>query len=451
MNIIGVLAMDGTLSTDPDDIVGAFINGECRGVAHPTYSARYDNYFILMDVYADAAEKGQKVEFRAYDASADRTLPRIASNMNIVFESNSLCGSYQQPVMFTALPFIEQTINLVEGWNWTSLAVTPDDCHVQSIFADTAADIDIVKSKRASVMRFENSWEGKNFLMDNSEMYKVKALNAASQKLLGMQPDTDRRTITVRQGWNWIAYNSMQPMDIADAFAALSPVNGDLVKGKQGFAVFDGYEWNGTLAALMPGQGYMYRTAAADTRTFRYPETTLRRYVHERNGLRRNADDSRLPEIFTPVDDALFAGNMTVVAQVTYDGAPLANVEVGVFAGDECRAHEYSDANGIVYLTIPGDRAEQLGFRVSYANEEYLTEATITYEDDGVVGNRRNPFVIAFTHDTPTALNAVEADNGSYGWTDLSGRRLAKAPQADGVYIRTKDGKSEKTVIRRHK
>ena len=88
---------------------------------------------------------------------------------------------------------------------------------------------------------------------------------------------------------------------------------------------------------------------------------------------------------------------------------------------------------------------------MSYANEEYLTEATITYEDDGVVGNRRNPFVIAFTHDTPTALNAAEADNGSYGWTDLSGRRLAKAPQADGVYIRTKDGKSEKTVIRRHK
>lgn len=195
----------------------------------------------------------------------------------------------------------------------------------------------------------------------------------------------------------------------------------------------------------------LYVTNAADTRTFRYPEMTLRRYVHERNGLRRNADDSRLPEIFTPVDDALFAGNMTVVAQVTYDGAPLANVEVGVFAGDECRAHEYSDANGIVYLTIPGDRAEQLGFRVSYANEEYLTEATITYEDDGVVGNRRNPFLIAFTHDTPTALNAAEADNGSYGWTDLSGRRLAKAPQADGVYIRTKDGKSEKTVIRRHK
>ena len=64
---------------------------------------------------------------------------------------------------------------------------------------------------------------------------------------------------------------------------------------------------------------------------------------------------------------------------------------------------------------------------MSYANEEYLTEATITYEDDGVVGNRRNPFLVAFTHDTPTALNAAEADNGSYGWTDLSGRRLAKS------------------------
>ena len=451
MNIIGMLAIDGTLSTDADDLVGAFINGECRGVAHPAYNARYDNYYILMDVYANGSEKGQEVEFRVYDASSDCTLPRVATNKEIVFESNELYGSYQVPVMFTSLPFVEQTLSLVEGWNWISLAVTPDDCHVQSIFIDTADDLDVVKSKRASAVRFENSWEGNNFLMDNSEMFKVKAVNAASQKLLGAQPDTNQRTITVRQGWNWVAYNAMQPMDIADAFAGASPQDGDLVKGKQGFALFDGYEWNGSLTTLMPGQGYMYRTTATGTRTFCYPESSLRRYVQVRNGLRSDADDSRQPAIFTPVDDALYAGNMTVVAQVTYDGAPLANVEVGVFAGDECRTHEYSDANGIAYLTIPGDRAEQLSFRVNYANEEYVTEAALVYEDDGTVGNSREPFVIAFTHDTPTVIMGIDADNDSYGWTDLSGRRLPKAPHADGVYIRTKDGKSEKVVVRRHK
>lgn len=448
MNVIGMLVMDGALSTDTDDIVAAFINGECRGVAHPTYNARYDNYYILMDIYADSNEKGQQVELRAYDASADRILPRIASSSDMTFEANTLIGTYPLPVLFTALPFVEQAINLVEGWNWTSLSVVPTDMYVQSIFADTATDIDIVKSKRASVMRFDGTWEGKNFLMDNAEMYKVKATNSTSQHLFGTLPTDAQRTITVRQGWNWIAYNAMQPMDVADAFAALSPADGDMVKGKQGFAVFDGYEWNGTLAALMPGQGYMYRTATVETRTFRYPETTLRRYVHGRNGLRHASADQPRTDIFTPVDDALYAGNMTVVAQITYDGLPLADAEVGVFAGDECRTHEYSDANGIVYLTIPGDRAERLTFRVAANGMEYITDATLTYEDDGVVGNRREPFVIAFTHDTPTVISGIDANDADADWCDLSGRRLPKAPQADGVYLLTKDGKTRKVVVR---
>ena len=100
-----------------------------------------------------------------------------------------------------------------------------------------------------------------------------------------------------------------------------------------------------------------------------------------------------------------------------------------------------------VYLTIPGDRVEQLAFRVGYNDKEYVTSATLVYEDDGVVGNRRTPFEIAFTHDTPTAIAAVDAAADSFAWHDLSGRRLPKAPQADGVYIRTKEGKSEKVVI----
>ena len=451
MNLIGMLAIDGTLSTDNDDIVGAFINGECRGVAHPTYNARYDNYFILMDIYANASEKGQQVDFRVYDASADCTLPRIASSKDVVFQANELYGTYKVPVMFTSLPYIEQTLSLVEGWNWTSLAVMPDENNVQSVFANSEDFIDVVKSKTASAVRYDNAWEGKDFAMNTSEMYKVKALNAATMSLFGTKLNDEQRTVSVRQGWNWIAFNAMQPIDINDALAGASPQNGDLVKGKQGFAIFDGYEWNGSLATLMPGQGYMYRTTASGTRSFRYPETTLRRYVSEREGINDDAEATRLPEIFTPVDDALYAGNMTVVAQVTYEGAPLANVEVGVFVSDECRTHEYSDANGIVYLTIPGDRADNLGFRVSYDNEEYLTDAALVYEDDGVVGNSSEPFAIAFTHETPTVISGIDAANGSYKWTDLSGRRMPKAPQADGVYLRTKDGKTEKVVIRRHK
>ena len=444
MNVVAKLVIEDIPTSDTDDIVAAFIDGECRGVAHPTYNSRYDDYFVLLDVYANGSDKGKNVDFRVYDADQDRILPRVKTSGEVSFEANMLSGSYQNPLLLEALPYVEQTLSLAEGWNWTSLNVVPDDLSAKTIWADAADHLDVVKSKRASMMSYDGAWEGNDFELNLAEMYKVKASKPTALSVFGTLPTTEQKAITVRSGWNWIGFNAMQPMSVADAFAALDPVDGDMVKGKQGFAIFDGYGWSGTLTAFVPGSGYMYRSMDTATRSFCYPETTLMASPLRFNAMFEAEGEGMETPFFEPVDDALYPGNMTVVARVYYDGEPLANAEVGVFAADECRTHEYSDAEGIVYLTIPGDRAEALSFKLRHNGETHVSETFLNYQDDGVVGNKREPFVVAFGD--LTSINGStfdDADNGS-AWYDIEGRRLPKKPTETGVYIKTKNGKTQK-------
>lgn len=447
MNVVGKLIIEDIPTSDIDDIVAAFIDGECRGVAHPTYNSRYDDYFVLLDIYANGSDKGKDVEFRVYDADQDRILPRVKTSAEVSFEANTLIGAYQNPLLLEALPYVEQTLNLTEGWNWTSLNVVADDLNAKNIWAAAANRLDVVKSKRASIMSYDGVWEGNDFEMSLAEMYKVKAAEATSVSVFGTLPTTEQKTITVRSGWNWIGFNAMQPMSVADAFAALDPVDGDMVKSKQGFAIFDGYEWSGTLTTLIPGNGYMYRSMDSQTRSFCYPEVTLMAAPIRLDAQLNAEGEGAETPFFEPIDDALYPGNMTVVARVYYDGEPMANAEVGVFAADECRTHEYTDADGFVYLTIPGDRAEALSFKLRHNGETHISETLLNYQDDGVVGNKREPFVVAFGDLTSINVSTIDdADEGAE-WYDVEGRRLPKKPTETGVYIKTKNGKAQKVTI----
>ena len=250
MNLVGSLSIQGIPSNDPDDIVAAFVDGECRGVAHPVYNKRYDDYFVMLDIAGNADDKNKNVTFRVYDASTGTVWPMVKTSRDIDFNVSGVFGSFQEPVVLDALEMIEQTMTLGEGWNWMSLSVVANDMNATSLMSPISGSVDVVKSKKRSIMRYENVWDGGDILMNNREMYKVLMNNAEELSVIGLSPTDSERTITVRNGWNWLAYNGTAAISLGDAFASLNPVDGDLVKGKSGFAIFDGYEWAGTLQAL---------------------------------------------------------------------------------------------------------------------------------------------------------------------------------------------------------
>lgn len=446
MNLVGTIAVHGVPSNDTDDLLGAFVDGECRGVAHATYSKRYDEYFVLLDIACNAADRGKDVEFRLYDASTGITWPVVQASQEVKVSSGAMFGSFAAPVVLDALDRMEQTLALSEGWNWTSLSVVADDMTVPSVLAGVAGETCLLKSKTATMMLYNQLWDGDAITLNNRDMYKVLTTQEQQLTITGTRPDAQAKAITVRPGWNWMAYNETSVADLTDALAGLDPADGDLVKGKQGFAIYDGYEWSGSLEAMTPGQGYMYLSQASTVRTFNYP-TTLRR-----SALARKASEQRKPDVFSPADDSRYPGNMTVVARVTYEGTPLEGQETGVFSGNECRTAAFTDADGIVFLTIPGSGADELTFRIPHEDQVLQATVTLTYEDDGVRGNRSTPLEIAFDRNSiATGLDGMAAASSQERWYTLEGILLTARPTLPGVYLRVVSGGgagSGKVVIR---
>ena len=442
MNMIAQLSILGTPSADTADKLAVFVGDECRGVGRPVYSKRYDSYYVLLDIYGNAADEGTNLSFRAYDASTGMVYTQLeCNNGDAAFTKDQIAGTYADPILLNALDYQEQTTSLTKGWNWMALYVQPDDMSMQTVLAPINAEVTMAKSQTGFMESTGSEWYGNEIMMNNSEMYKINLSAPATLKVLGRVADPSSRLITVKQGWNWIAYNATSAMSLDEAFAGMQPEDGDVVKAQSCFAVYDGYEWAGTLSLLEPGQGYMLYSVATADRTFAYPSAgQIDKTVKARA--------RRLPPAgyFEPVDYHKYPDNMSLIARVTFDGNELPGAEIGIYAGDECRSHAYTNDAGLAYVTIPGNAKTTLTFKLLYKGKVYTSTTTLDYESDGIVGSTFNPFVINFDTTTGIGTLTVDADENTE-WFTVSGQKLGRKPKAAGIYIRKRyDSEARRTV-----
>ena len=442
MNMIAQLSILGTPSADTADKLAVFVGDECRGVGRPVYSKRYDSYYVLLDIYGNAADEGTNLSFRAYDASTGMVYTQLeCSNGDVAFTKDQIAGTYADPILLNAIDYQEQTTSLTKGWNWMALYVQPDDMSMQTVLAPINAEVTMAKSQTGFMESTGSEWYGNEIMMNNSEMYKINLSAPATLKVLGRVADPSSRLITVKQGWNWIAYNATSAMSLDEAFAGMQPEDGDVVKAQSCFAVYDGYEWAGTLSLLEPGQGYMLYSVATADRTFAYP---LAGQIDKTAKARAR----RLPPAgyFEPVDYHKYPDNMSLIARVTFDGNELPGAEIGIYAGDECRSHAYTNDAGLAYVTIPGNAKTTLTFKLLYKGKVYTSTTTLDYESDGIVGSTFNPFVINFDTMTGIGTLTVDADENTE-WFTVSGQKLGRKPKAAGIYIRKRyDSEARRTV-----
>ena len=200
-------------------------------------------------------------------------------------------------------------------------------------------------------------------------------------------------------------------------------------------AYYDGYEWVGSLRTLEPGKGYM--TQSGKDASFNYPTSTTP------NAASRAAVRSMVssePQAFVPVDYHRFNGNMIVLAQVVYNALPVAGAEVGFFVDDECREAAVTDAEGRIYVTIPGSEPCQLTVLVNDGNRTMQLTETIDYSTDAICGAPRAPYIIDLS--SPTGIvELYDADVNAETVYDLAGRRVKVDGQQHasglnkGVYI----------------
>ena len=99
MTFIAKININGEVLRSSSDIVGAFVNGVCRGVANPTYIAASDAYYVYLTIFSN--RPGETVEFRIYRADTDEI---IDINTTIDFESNQHIGSRFQSYVIAEPP-----------------------------------------------------------------------------------------------------------------------------------------------------------------------------------------------------------------------------------------------------------------------------------------------------------------------------------------------------------
>ncbi|NLO70128.1 MAG: T9SS type A sorting domain-containing protein [Porphyromonadaceae bacterium] len=425
MNIVGSLKVDGQLSEDKEDILAAFVDGKCVGLASPTYVKNLNTYLVMLNVYGSSAANGKQVEFKVWDASTGKTYPVVNASENIIFTNDAIYGGLYKPVVFDAANLVEQNINLTQGWNWISFNVEHVDMSLQNIFTQVKAQTEFIKDKVSMAVPSATGWAGVIDSLYVGQMYKVKNSAPVRLNYLGKETNPREVGIDVVSGWNWIGYTPQGTMPVTVAMADANPVAGDLIKSKNSFAVYSGTEWIGDLKYLTPGAGYMYQTTVG--KRFFYPTNYISRVplqVAENNDFYYNPSNSN------------YYGNMNIIAQVQYeDGTVATNMELGAFVGTECRGTEITRNNDLIFLTIAGEDGKDdiLSFKVydkDINREVSVPNIFIKYVNDGLIGSLENPQIITISK-TLTGLNDVNTAGISVTPTLVNDKLFVQSENAE--------------------
>ncbi|MCF8432266.1 MAG: T9SS type A sorting domain-containing protein, partial [Melioribacteraceae bacterium] len=97
MNLIGHFDQSQFANLNANDLLGAFVGDECRGLIAPIYIESLDEYRIFLTVFSNNAV-GDTVTFKLYDSKNDATLDIKNS---VTFSSNKIIGSTNDPFLFT--------------------------------------------------------------------------------------------------------------------------------------------------------------------------------------------------------------------------------------------------------------------------------------------------------------------------------------------------------------
>ena len=283
MTVVAQVRINGILSTDPDDIVGAFILtgdeplGECVGVGHPVYNKSRDAYYASMLVFGTNDMKEQKVYFRLYDASTGHIYPLTNATPEVTFFPDSYIGSITDPVILENQDKLLQLLELKEttkqtGSQWISFYLEPQQPNI-NIFTPVMGKMDELALSTDTVLSSSNGFASDRLhTIHAGKMMKVTMNADATLPVVGSGVNPADYPFTIHQGVNWVGVPTSSYMTVEKAFAGLSPEEGDQVKSMTQVSIYQSGEWMGTLEQIEPGQGYIYTSMAGSDKVFTFPD-----------------------------------------------------------------------------------------------------------------------------------------------------------------------------------
>jgi gliding motility-associated-like protein len=97
MTITGVLNMDGVESTDTCDMIGAFINDECRGFVNPVNVEDQNRFIAYLMIYSNNVS--DTINFKMYNYEKDKI---YEVEKTLIFTVDGIIGSPSAPYIFSS-------------------------------------------------------------------------------------------------------------------------------------------------------------------------------------------------------------------------------------------------------------------------------------------------------------------------------------------------------------
>ena len=433
-------------SEDEDDLVAAFIDGKCAGVTNVQYEDFSDSYRIYLNIYGNSDAIGKEIELKVWDASTGVVHPIVMAYENLAidveneqatvlhFEENATWGDFDNTYLVYATNYIQQSTPLKKNWNWISVHVNNVESQnaINYVLESINPNGNLIKNKSAHSLYIDQVgvWNEGNGAVSNvttSSMYKLQM--KAADTLVVNGELANGVEVGLAKGWNWIPYTRNFTLSLDDALASAEPMKNDQIKGQEGFAMYNGTAWSGTLKSLVPGRGYLYSSRSADEKTLTYPEKRNVEMIAKAPARRMTS-----VSMFAPIDPCEFESNMTVLA-VCDEEDFIGNVqELAVFDGARCMAVAKPDADGFFFLTIPGDKTVTGRLSIVAVVDGNVVEASTSlfFSEDATYGDFDRPFKVALRNAT-TAIDEILA-SGDYNRmkiVDLSGRTFYSGTVSD--------------------
>ena len=114
---IGTVTVSIDSRTDfAGDVVGVFVDGECRGIAERMYFPFDDSYYYILQVYSNVSD-GEELTFKYYDRENDEVVEYAET---LVFENNMIEGDG-----FDTIPLSRITRSVPEGFTLSDAYPNP--------------------------------------------------------------------------------------------------------------------------------------------------------------------------------------------------------------------------------------------------------------------------------------------------------------------------------------
>lgn len=458
MNYILKLNIEGTLSTDTEDIVGAYVDGELRGVSKVQYKPGL-GYVAFLTAYSNVTS-GETVDFQIWDASDCQLYADIIESYPFI--DNTIIGNTITPQIIHTSGKLLRKIYIKKGWNWISFNLDPLDPAINGTLESLSDPAGATIKGQSSFSQYStnlNIWAGSLTDLGPGKMYQYYSQVKDSISLIGTHIDS--LPIPISQGWNWIGYMPTYKLPVNTALSTLQPSQGDIIKGQLTFAVYDtNLGWVGNLTYMNEPNGYLLKSNTIDTLIYPNVQTSnvqgsldMTRVIQKQAVEFQLKHDAENPSVSRPLnwelDPSQYEYTMNVIAYVVDNEDRILlkeNDEIGLFVNDELRGNGrtiYIPAidKYILFVTAYANKnGEQIHLKYYSAAQDKVFDIKekMTFNVNDIIG----------AIDSPALLHLAE--NVSSTSEDILDEKLKVYPNpfSSTVNIDWQGGLSDKTEIK---